>query len=46
MLLITQTLSETDQGPPEDELPQSYCGDNERAHCFHDYMYITPILLL
>ena len=22
------------------ELPQSHCGDNRRAHCFHDYIYV------
>ena len=26
--------------------PQSHCVVTERAYCFHDYIYITPILLL
>ena len=28
------------------ELPQSHCGDNREAHCFHDNIHITLILLL
>ena len=28
------------------KLPQSHCGDNREAHFFHDYIYITLILLL
>ena len=28
------------------ELPQSHCGDKRKVHCFHDYIYVMPILLL
>ena len=28
------------------ELPHSHCGDNQEGTCFHDCIYITPILLL
>ena len=27
-------------------LPQSHCVISGRAQCFHDYIYITPTLLL
>ena len=28
------------------ELPQTHCADNREETLFHDYMYITPVLLL
>ena len=44
-LLIAGT-NERQSAQQVHELPQSHCGDNRRARCFHDGIYVTPILLL
>ena len=44
-LLIAGT-NERQSAQQVHELPQSHCGDNRRAHCFHNGIYVTPILLL